>query len=59
MFLGIALTLGAVAALAVGGRRVLERLMTQHGATITTVARIMDACGGLLLVLFGAQELLR
>jgi len=59
MFLGIALTLGAVAALAVCGRNVLERLMTRHGATMMTVTRIMDAGGGLLLVLFGMLELLR
>ena len=27
--------------------------MTRHGATMMTVTRIMDAGGGLLLVLFG------
>ena len=59
MFLGIAFTLGAVAALAVYGRNVLEHLMTRHGVAMMTVARIMDAGGGLLLVLFGTQELLR
>ena len=33
--------------------------MTRHGATMMTVTRIMDAGGGLLLVLFGMLELLR
>ena len=59
MFLGIALTLGAVAALAVGGRNILEHLMTRHGVAMITAARVMDAGGGLLLVLFGTRELLR
>ena len=59
MFLGIALTLGAVAALAMWGRNVLEQLMTRHGVALASMARIMDACGGLLLVLFGTLELLQ
>jgi ABC-type nickel/cobalt efflux system permease component RcnA len=59
MFLGIALTLGAVAALAVSGRHVLEHVMTRHGVALATIGRIMDGCGGLLLVLFGMLELLR
>jgi ABC-type nickel/cobalt efflux system permease component RcnA len=59
MFFGIALTLGAVAALAVWGRSALESLMTRHGVALTTMGRVMDACGGLLLVLFGMLELLR
>jgi nickel/cobalt exporter len=59
MFVGIALTLGAVAALSVWGRSMLEQLMTRHGVALATIGRIMDACGGLLLVLFGMLELLR
>ena len=59
MFFGIALTLGAVAALAVWGRSALESLMTRRGVALATMGRVMDACGGLLLVLFGMLELLR
>jgi len=59
MFLGIALTLGAVAALAVFGRNTATAIMTRHGASIATVARILDGLAGLLLVLFGLREFFR
>ena len=59
MFLGIALTLGAVAALAVLGRDTATAIMTRHGASVAAVARGLDGLAGLLLVLFGLRELLR
>ena len=59
MFLGIALTLGAVAALAIFGRDATAAIMTRHGASIVTVGRVLDGTAGVLLVGFGLQELLR
>ena len=49
MFLGIALTLGAVTA---------TTMMTRHGASVAVVARILDGLAGLLIV-FGLRELVR
>ena len=57
--LGIALTLGAVAALAVFGRDTAATMMTRHGTSVVTVGRILDGIAGLLLVAFGTRELLR
>lgn len=59
MFVGIALTLGAVAALAVSGRDFAASVMTRHGASVGAVARALDGLAGLLLVLFGLRELLQ
>jgi nickel/cobalt transporter (NicO) family protein len=59
MFMGIALTLGAVAALAVFGRDTAATMMTRHGTSVVTVGRILDGIAGLLLVAFGTRELLR
>ena len=59
MFLGIALTLGAVAALAMFGRDTATAIKTRHGASIDTVARILDDLAGPFLVLFGLREFLR
>ena len=59
MFMGIALTLGAVAALAVFGRNTAATIMSRHGASVATVGRILDGIAGLLLVAFGTREFLR
>jgi ABC-type nickel/cobalt efflux system permease component RcnA len=59
MFLGIALTLGAVAAVAVLGRDSLTAMLVRHGASVATVARMLDALAGVLLVGFGLMELSR
>jgi len=59
MFLGIALTLGAVAALAVFGRDAFTAIVTRHGASIAAVARSLDGLAGVLLVGFGLRELSR
>src|SRR4051794_873850 len=59
MFLGIALTLGAVAALAIFGRDAATSVLTRHGASIVAVGRLLDGVAGVLLVGFGLRELLR
>lgn len=59
MFLGIALTLGAVAAFAVFGRNTAITMMARHGASVAAVARVLDGFAGLLLIGFGLRELVR
>lgn len=59
MFLGIALTLGAVAALAVLGRDTATTVMTRYGASVAVMARLLDGLAGLLLVGFGIREFFR
>lgn len=59
MFLGIALTLGAVAALAIFARDAATATMTRHGASILGVGRVLDGLAGMLLIGFGLAELLR
>jgi ABC-type nickel/cobalt efflux system permease component RcnA len=59
MFIGIALTLGAVAAFAILGRNVAMRAVTRYGTSVAVVARALDGLAGLLLIVFGTQELLR
>jgi nickel/cobalt exporter len=59
MFLGVALTLGAVATLAVLGRDVITTFMTRYGSSLKAVARVLDGLGGLLLVGFGLREFLQ
>jgi ABC-type nickel/cobalt efflux system permease component RcnA len=59
MFLGIALTLGLVAAFAIFGRNIATTLMIRHGASIVFVARVLDGLAGVLLVGLGLRELIR
>jgi ABC-type nickel/cobalt efflux system permease component RcnA len=59
MFLGIALTLGAIAAFAIVGRDTATVFMTRYGTSIVTVARCLEGLAGLLLIVFGALELMR
>jgi nickel/cobalt exporter len=58
MFLGIGLTLGAVAALSIFGRDSATALLTRHGASVAAVARVLDGLAGLMLIGFGLRELL-
>ena len=57
MFIGIALTLGAVATLAIFARDAAVNVMTRYGASISTVARALDGLAGVLLILFGLREM--
>lgn len=59
MFIGIALTLGAVAAFAILGRNLAVHVATRHGSSAARIARVLDGLGGLLLIAFGALELSR
>lgn len=59
MFLGIALTLAAVATLAILGRNAAVQAMTRYGTSIAAVGRALDGLAGLLLVLLGLRELVR
>lgn len=59
MFLGIAFTLGAIAALAIFERDAAASILTRHGASIVAVGRLLDGVAGVLLVGFGLRELLR
>jgi nickel/cobalt transporter (NicO) family protein len=59
MMLGIGLTLGAVAALAVIGRNTFAIMLTRYGASIAAVARGLDGVAGVLLIAFGLREMLR
>jgi ABC-type nickel/cobalt efflux system permease component RcnA len=57
MMIGIGLTLGAVALLAVAGRGVLTAAMVRFGTSISVVSRTLDALAGLLLIVFGLREI--
>ena len=58
MFLGIALTLGVVAAFAKLGRNTATAMMARYGASFAAIARGLDGLAGLLLVGFGLHELI-
>jgi threonine/homoserine/homoserine lactone efflux protein len=58
MMVGIALTLGAVAILAVVGGAALAGLLARFGASFSLISRSFDAIAGLLLAGFSARELL-
>jgi ABC-type nickel/cobalt efflux system permease component RcnA len=57
MMIGIAVTLGAVAALAVAGREKLTAALRCFGTSISAISRGLDGLAGLLLIAFGAAEL--
>ncbi|CTQ53696.1 hypothetical protein LP7551_02221 [Roseibium album] len=59
MLVGIAVTLGLVAILAVAGRRTFLKLFSQKGRAISKVSRSLDAVAGLLIVLFASRDLLQ
>jgi ABC-type nickel/cobalt efflux system permease component RcnA len=59
MFIGIALTLGLVAAASVLGRDLAVQAMARHGASIAAVGRWLDGIAGVLLIVLGAWELQR
>ncbi len=59
MFVGIALTLGLVAIAAGLGRDAAVQALARWGTPVATIGRLLDGIAGLLLVLFGAWELLR
>lgn len=59
MFVGIGLTLGAVAALSIVSRDAAVGIASRHGTSFARAARILDGISGLLLVVFGMSELLR
>jgi nickel/cobalt transporter (NicO) family protein len=56
---GIAITLGAVALVAVLAREGVLRLLTRYGGSIEKLARVLDALTGVLLLLIDAIELWR
>lgn len=56
---GIAITLIAVALLAVLAREGVLRALTRHGGSIERLAGALDALSGALLLLIGSVELLR
>lgn len=58
MMMGVGLTLGAVALLAVAGRGVLTTAMERFGTSISVMSRSLDALAGLLLIVFGLREIL-
>lgn len=58
MMIGVGLTLGVVALLAVAGRGVLTAAMERFGTSISVVSRTLDALAGSLLIVFGLRELL-
>jgi nickel/cobalt exporter len=57
MMVGVALTLGLVAVVAVVGRDALTAALARFGAPVAVVARGLDGLAGLLLVAFGVLEL--
>lgn len=59
MLTGIALTLGAVAVLAVAGRRMFLSIAAGKGAAIAGLSRGLDALAGLLIIMFAGIDLLR
>lgn len=58
MMLGIAITLGAVATLAVLGRAGMAELLARYGASAGRMSRWFAGGSGLLLAAFGLYELL-
>ena len=58
MMLGITVTLGAVAGLAVFARQTLARLIARRGRSLTRASRVLEGLAGILLVLIGLRELL-
>ena len=59
MMLGVGLTLSAIALLTVLARDAVVGLMARHGASIDRLAHVLDALGGLLLIVFAAHEIWR
>ena len=59
MFLGVGLTLAAVALLTVLARNCVVRLTTRYGASIDNLARILDGVAGSLLIVIALRELWR
>ncbi|MBO6633715.1 MAG: ABC transporter permease [Parvibaculum sp.] len=57
MVLGIAITLGAVAVLAVAGRAGFAELLARYGAPTARLSRSLTGASGLLLATFGLYEL--
>ncbi|MEQ9197553.1 MAG: ABC transporter permease [Parvibaculum sp.] len=57
MMLGIAITLGAVAALAVLGRAGIVEALARYGAPADRLSRWLTGAGGFLLAAFGLYEL--
>lgn len=59
MMLGVLVTLSAVALLTVFMRDRLVSFTTRHGASMHTLARVLDGLGGALLIAFSIAGLLR
>src|SRR5215213_3085807 len=59
MMLGVGLTLGFVALVAVVGREWLVNVMARHGTSRDRSGRVLDASTGIMLVVIAARELTR
>lgn len=57
MMIGVGLTLGGVALLAVSGRSVLTAAMERFGTSIAVISRFLDGTAGLLLIVLGLRAL--
>ncbi|PKQ06227.1 MAG: ABC transporter permease [Alphaproteobacteria bacterium HGW-Alphaproteobacteria-11] len=57
MMLGIAITLAAVAALAILGRAGIVDMLARYGAPAATLSRWLGGAGGLMLMALGLYEL--
>lgn len=58
MMLGIAVTLSAVALLAVAGRSAVTAALTRFGTSLSVVSRVLDGLSGALLISFGLYDLI-
>jgi len=59
MLLGIALTLGLVAVVAVVGRRTFMQYVSGRGGALGSLSRMLDAAAGSLIILFASRDLLQ
>jgi ABC-type nickel/cobalt efflux system permease component RcnA len=59
MLIGIALTLGLFALLAVAARHFLVSAMTRYGTGLATVSRLLDGLAGSFIILFAGLDLLK
>jgi nickel/cobalt exporter len=59
MMLGVGLTLSAVALLTVLARDWVVNVTARHGASLSTLSRILDGAAGVLLIIISLRELWR
>jgi ABC-type nickel/cobalt efflux system permease component RcnA len=57
MMLGVAFTLSGLAVLTIITRDRFSRFLEQHGPTLESIGRLLEAAAGAILILYGVKEL--